>query len=180
MAGGSAAGSAAGSAGSVLTPDERRTVLDRRLDESLGSFDKTLAGEQARNAAERDSRAATGAGSASGDDTAGGELGDGTLASAGGRQGDLRSENAERDASTAARSGQGESGQGESGSGGNGRDRGTVSGAGSGGPDRGRPSGEDDDIVARRLRRAAEQETDPELKEKLWKEYEDYKRNARG
>ena len=54
-----------------------------------------------------------------------------------------------------------------------------MSGAGSGGPDRSRPSGEDDDIVARRLRRAAEQETDPELKEKLWKEYEDYKRNAR-
>jgi hypothetical protein len=179
MAGGSAAGSAAGSAGSVLTPDERRAVLDRRLDESLGSFDKTLAGEQARNAAERDSRAATGTGSAGDDDTAGSELGDGTLASAGGRQGDLRSENAGRDASTAAQGGQGESGQGESG-GGSGRDRGTVSGAGSGGPDRSRPSGEDDDIVARRLRRAAEQETDPELKEKLWKEYEDYKRNARG
>lgn len=175
MAGGTASGSgAAGSAGSVLTPDERRAVLDRRLDESLGSFDKTLAGEQARNAAERDSRAATGAGSASGDDTVGGGLGDGTLASAGGRQGDLRSENAERDARTAAQGG----GQGESG-GGNGQDRGTVSGAGSGGPDRSRPSGEDDDIVARRLRRAAEQETDPELKEKLWKEYEDYKRNAR-
>ena len=36
----------------------------------------------------------------------------------------------------------------------------------------------DDDIVARQLREAAEQETDPELKEKLWKEYEDYKRNS--
>jgi hypothetical protein len=35
---------------------------------------------------------------------------------------------------------------------------------------------EDDDIVARQLREAAEKETDPELKEKLWKEYEDYKR----
>jgi hypothetical protein len=34
------------------------------------------------------------------------------------------------------------------------------------------------EVVA--LRRAAEQETDPELKEKLWKEYEDYKRNSRG
>jgi hypothetical protein len=34
----------------------------------------------------------------------------------------------------------------------------------------------DDDIVARQLREAAEKETDPELKEKLWKEYEDYKR----
>jgi hypothetical protein len=32
--------------------------------------------------------------------------------------------------------------------------------------------------VARRLRKAAEQETDPELKEKLWKEYINYKKNA--
>jgi hypothetical protein len=38
---------------------------------------------------------------------------------------------------------------------------------------------EDDDIVARQLREAAENETDPELKEKLWKEYEEYKRNTR-
>ena len=37
---------------------------------------------------------------------------------------------------------------------------------------------EDDDIVARQLREAAENETDPELKEKLWKEYEDYKKNT--
>jgi hypothetical protein len=37
---------------------------------------------------------------------------------------------------------------------------------------------EDDDIVARQLREAAENETDPELKEKLWKEYEDYRKNT--
>jgi hypothetical protein len=39
-------------------------------------------------------------------------------------------------------------------------------------------SEKDDDIVARQLREAAEKETDPELREKLWKEYEDYKRNT--
>ncbi len=33
---------------------------------------------------------------------------------------------------------------------------------------------EDEDIVARQLREAAEQEKDPELREKLWKEYEAY------
>ena len=38
-------------------------------------------------------------------------------------------------------------------------------------------SGEDDDIVARQLREAAEKETDPELRKKLWKEYETYKKN---
>jgi hypothetical protein len=30
--------------------------------------------------------------------------------------------------------------------------------------------------VARQLREAAEKETDPELKAKLWKEYEEYKK----
>ena len=34
----------------------------------------------------------------------------------------------------------------------------------------------DDDIIARQLREAAMQETDPELKEKLWAEYRRYKR----
>lgn len=35
----------------------------------------------------------------------------------------------------------------------------------------------DDDIVARQLRQAAEEETDPELRKKLWEEYESYKKN---
>ncbi len=37
------------------------------------------------------------------------------------------------------------------------------------------PDGADDDIVARQLREAAEKEQDPELREKLWKEYRKYK-----
>jgi hypothetical protein len=52
---------------------------------------------------------------------------------------------------------------------------------GSEGPS-GKPKGysgsEDDDIVARQLREAAENETDPELKAKLWKEYEEYKKGT--
>ncbi len=40
-------------------------------------------------------------------------------------------------------------------------------------------SAQDDDIVARQLREAAEKETDPVLKEKLWKEYEEYKKSRR-
>jgi len=39
-----------------------------------------------------------------------------------------------------------------------------------------RPASHDDDIVARQIREAAEKETDPELKERLWKEYDNYKR----
>jgi hypothetical protein len=38
--------------------------------------------------------------------------------------------------------------------------------------------GSDDDIVASRLRRAAQQETDPALQKKLWKEYFDYKQSV--
>jgi hypothetical protein len=59
----------------------------------------------------------------------------------------------------------------------------TASGSGVGKTDQGsardekRKAGyEDDDIVARQLREAAENETDPALKEKLWKEYEAYKK----
>jgi hypothetical protein len=37
------------------------------------------------------------------------------------------------------------------------------------------PDARDDDIIARQLREAATQETDPELKEKLWDEYRKYK-----
>jgi hypothetical protein len=42
------------------------------------------------------------------------------------------------------------------------------------------PARSGDDIVARRLRKAAEQETDPGLKQKLWREYVDYRQNAQG
>jgi hypothetical protein len=38
--------------------------------------------------------------------------------------------------------------------------------------------GSDDDIVARQLREAAEKETDPELREKLWDEYRAYKNSV--
>jgi hypothetical protein len=51
-------------------------------------------------------------------------------------------------------------------------------GSGASADDRHRTDYEDDDIVARQLREAAENETDPELKEKLWQEYEEYKKNS--
>jgi hypothetical protein len=37
------------------------------------------------------------------------------------------------------------------------------------------PDGQDDDIVARQLRELAENETDPELQERLWEEYRKYR-----
>ena len=63
-------------------------------------------------------------------------------------------------------------------------EQGTV-GEASGEDDRGKSDSKrggydkDDDIVARQLREAAEKETDPKLKEKLWKEYEAYKKSTR-
>jgi hypothetical protein len=42
-------------------------------------------------------------------------------------------------------------------------------------PPPGMPDGSDDDIVARQLREAAENESDPELRERLWEEYRAYK-----
>ena len=57
-------------------------------------------------------------------------------------------------------------------------DRSKGGGQGSTGDRGSRYSKDDDDIVARQLREAAENETDPELKEKLWKEYEEYKKNT--
>jgi hypothetical protein len=41
------------------------------------------------------------------------------------------------------------------------------------------PDGHDDDVVARQLREAAEKETDPELRKKLWDEYRRYKQGVR-
>lgn len=153
-------------AGEASTNDERRGKLDRRLDDSLGEFDKTLGEEQRRSAAERDARVAANAGKQPAGDANGEEGGP--------REGDLKSERSGRGAAENKAGRDGKKGGGDR------RDRGTVSGAGSGAPDRGIPSGDDDDIVARRLRRAAEQETDPELKEKLWKEYIEYKKGSRG
>jgi len=152
------------------TPDERRAAIDRRLDTTLGTFDEQIRKEQERVAKERDAHDATAASTdgKDSDETKDDESKPGSadpenppLAKAdrksgepGKRPGDLKSD----------------------------KDRvgGSNSGAasGSGATAQNIPDGSDDDIVARRLRKAAEQETDPELKEKLWKEYIEYKKNA--
>lgn len=151
------------------TPEERRAAVDRRLDDSLGQFDERIRKEQAGVARERDSRA----GGGSGADT---DSGDEVLtAQTGGRPGDLRSD---RGGGTPQQGGEASGGDASGGDSGPAR-----TSAGTGGTGKSvveRADGSDDDIVARRLRRAAEQETDPELKERLWKEYDDYKKSVRG
>jgi hypothetical protein len=172
---GAGAGAASGN-GPGQTSDERRAAIDQQLADSLGSFDAQLRTEQQRVAQERDARqaAAAAAGSAATERAAGAKSGEssGSAATEGtegeadkpggtGRHGglskprdhsgDLKSEKASKK---------------------------PDDNAGNGASAREIPDGSDDDVVARRLRQAAQQETDPELKDKLWKEYLDYKKNA--
>jgi len=184
----SSQGAGASASGPGQTSDERRLAIDRRLSDSLGAFDAELKKEQQRLAQERDARqVAPGSSTAepqstdkmastdpASTDQGGTDTSDaphrgdrsgpgrnpGNSDSRSAHAGDLKSEAA---AAT---------GQGTAKSGGD--------NAGNGATAREIPDGSDDDIVARRLRKAAEQETDPELKEKLWQEYIEYKKNAPG
>ncbi|HEV7633697.1 MAG TPA: hypothetical protein VGO41_12005 [Steroidobacteraceae bacterium] len=161
-----------GRGGSAQTAQERRAAVDGKLDASLGTFDEQLKREQQRTAQQRDARASGRAGSSGSEDGdyAGGPDDPDRAGNRRGRDrsGDLRSERrtGESGDESAQAPGEGASLPGKGGGGG------AVSG-------RVVPDGSDDDIIARRLRKAAETETDPELKEKLWKEYIDYKSNAR-
>lgn len=140
----------------------------------MGTFDEELKKEQERVAKERDAREATEASNASSDsDSAAKEEGEGKTGSA-----DTENPTAASTDGSDTKSGDNTSRPGDLKSD---KDRsGTSSGAasGTGATAQNIPDGSDDDIVARRLRKAAEQETDPELKEKLWKEYIEYKKNA--
>ena len=142
--------------GYAQTAEERRAVLDKRLNDSLGTFDAKLRAEQQKIAQERDARQSTMAtlsNSARGNDDIG----------AGGASGSARG--TDRSSRTTGNLKSDKSG-------------GNASTTGNGAVATEIPDGNDDDVVARRLRKAAEQETDPELKDKLWKEYVEYKKNT--
>jgi hypothetical protein len=166
------AGMVAAAGGPGQTSEERRAAIDKRLDDSLGTFGAQLRGEQQQVAREHDAHQ-TAAGSAATDGQNGAKGGDATGS-----------------ASTEVPAGEGSKGTGHQGSTRSRDHSGDLKSeragkkpddnAGNGAAAREIPDGSDDDVVARRLRQAAEQETDPELKEKLWKEYIDYKKNAHG
>ncbi len=147
-----------------MTDAERRAAVNRQIDQSLEAFDARLAREQVALEAAREAAAAarssTGGGGAGGGGDAGGAGGlPGGGAPAGGAIGSEGDDNAPPP---------------------------PPGGDGSGRASRGnRPDlptpkdisdGRDDDVVARQLREAAERETDPALRERLWKEYRDYKK----
>ena len=158
---------------SAQTSEERRAVLDQRLNDSLESFDAQLRKEQQKIAEVRDARQATVV-TTTGPDT--------SAKSADGRSADV-SASASAEAPEESSGARGPSGRrGETGAtrgGGLKSDRDAANGnvTGNGAVANEIPDGNDDDGVARRLRKAAEQETDPELKDKLWKEYVEYRQN---
>ena len=175
---GTAAGGAVG--GGAQTPDERRSAIDRRLDDSLGTFDERIRAEQEAIAKERDARDAAGSGAgATTDSTADSESGDSGTGSAGTETppstDNKKGDGSAKDGSAADQKSRPGDLKSEKQRGVGNSNTGSASGGGVGAKQI--PDGSNDDIVARRLRKAAEQETDPELKEKLWKEYIEYKKN---
>jgi hypothetical protein len=161
-----------GAGGGAQTSDERRKSGEKALDDSLGDFDKTLKKEQERVAKERDAKGtAEGEGSegggSDGADTSGANGAPGT------RNGDLKSASSSSSSASKDGSADGSSDKGDAA----GDTQGKAS-KGSGAGHQKAVTGSDDDIVAKRLRKAAEEETDPELKDRLWKEYYDYKKAA--
>jgi len=142
------------------TSAEKTADLEAELFNGMSEFDEMLLREQERI------RAAT----------PHAEGGDGGGGGAGGQGGDA--------AGSADGDGDGAGGEGDEQVADGSRDSPTYgAGAGTGSPRRqgnngappDTPDGSDDDVVARQLREAAEKETDPVLKKKLWEEYRKYK-----
>jgi hypothetical protein len=155
---------------SEQTSAERTATMDAELKAGLGEFDEMLLREQERvKAATPRSDAASG--SAAGSDQGEGQ-GEGDSGAEGGQTGDSGESGGETNGGGPPESGAAGDQQPSGAAGG-----GTQSGA------RGQPAdipdGSDDDLVARQLREAAEKETDPELKKKLWEEYRKYKQGTR-
>lgn len=150
------------------TSAERTATMDAELSTSLGEFDEMLLREQERVKADAPrSEAGGGAGGA----------GDGQ-GQTGGTEAGQTAESGESGEPTTASTGQPSSGtEGGSPPSGAAGGRGTQTTAG--GQPADIPDGSDDDLVARQMREAAEKETDPELKKKLWEEYRKYKQGAR-
>jgi hypothetical protein len=148
--------------------------------EALGEFDQMLLKEEEKVAArvpsQRESGGASGSGSGSGGAGEGGAQGQGQ----GQGQGEGQGQGLEGDAGEPFGSEEsqqaGQPGSSAAGAPGSGDGRASAEDASRVGARGGQlPPPEDDDIVARQLREAAEKETDPELKKKLWEEYWKYK-----
>jgi hypothetical protein len=165
-----------------VTTDDRRAEIDRRFDETFAVFDERMRKEQEAVSQERASRGTgSGAGGETGTDDGGSSAG-GTEEDGGPGEGPEAGGGEEESGveGTGPGGGRGESGDGQSDTegGGGGYGGGAKGGSGPTAVPADIPDGRDDDIVARQLREAAMKETDPELREKLWEEYRQYKRST--
>ncbi|HSW34849.1 MAG TPA: hypothetical protein VLH36_14650 [Steroidobacteraceae bacterium] len=160
-----------------MSSEGRRAQIDRRFDETFAVFDERMRKEQETISQER----ASSSGSASSGAGTGGESESGS----GGESGEAGTSDSGEASETdtgypGVPGGRGESaGQqpGEQGGGG-GVGGGATGGSGPNTVPADIPDGRDDDIVARQLREAAMKETDPELRERLWEEYRQYKKST--
>jgi hypothetical protein len=135
------------------TDEERLAHLERKLNMLLSDFDGTLLRATQRLSEAADESHAGGS-SPSGAASAGGYKASGSASGADASGGGTTPEESVATA------------------------RGGTGGFTSGAKPTDIPEGDDDDIVARQLREAAENETDPVLRKKLWREYRDYKAAA--
>ena len=157
---------------SEQTLAEQIASLDAELDKGLGEFDERLLQEQERIKAATPNTNSDTAGDAGNDSDGNGQgsgVGISGAGSSGGNTSD--SENDRRDSESAQGEGQAGAGDGE-------RQPGSAGPGDNGNQPADIPDGSDDDVVARQLREAAEKETDPELKAKLWEEYRNYKQGT--
>jgi len=195
--GGDAAGTASTTAsggstgGGPATAEDRRAQIDRRFDETFAVFDERMRKEQEAISQDRAARGTgSGQGSAGESDASGeGEQGDaagesGSEDGEGGESGDGSEAGSESGGGPSAGGAPGGRGtpagnsSGQQGGGGGVGGGGPLGGAGPNTVPADIPDGRDDDIVARQLREAAIKETDPELRERLWEEYRQYKKST--
>ena len=174
-------GSGSGAIGrpAAATPAEDVAALDSKLSGSLSDFDQLLL-EEARKAQARAPSAPSASAYAGGADESAGARSKGTKRTETKESSRGSTASAPGDGGSPAQQQEkaGTSGPGSPGGRVNGDDPGTPGATAEVPPDVG--DGNDDDIVARQIRKAAESETDPELRKKLWDEYRKYKQGARG
>ena len=159
------------------TRTEQIAALDAELSAGLGEFDELLLREQERvKAATPPQHSGDGAGGAGGSQGEGkdGEGDDEADQNAAGSKGDSADAESETNGDSNAQMSGTSNGQSSGARGGTDTSRQVATGQPADIPD-----GSDDDVVARQLREAAEKETDPELKKKLWEEYKKYKQGTR-
>jgi hypothetical protein len=151
-----------------MTPEEQRAALDGRLRVALGEFDEMLLGQQ-QDLEEKQRQ-----------DPVQGREDPGRAGGSGG--GGMQGERGGAGEGEAA-GGSDDNSRGGGGPEGDNRATGGAAGQEGGNDPRVPPDigdGRDDDIVARQLREAAVKEQDPELRERLWDEYREYKKSSGG